>query len=778
MKIAIIGAGNVGGGLAAAATKAGHTVVVSAADVASAQKTAANTGATAATSNTEAVQAADVVVLAVPGSGVADVVTELGQALTGKVVINAANALTADYSDLFTTGISLAETVQQQAPGARVVSALGTIFAGRYANPVEDGQPLDALFAGDDADATATVAQLVQSLGFRPVDAGSLRIRPLAGGDGLPQHQPERRQRLGLAERVPPRRPAERRLMAGTVNPVRLNHAVLFVADLARAETFYTGVIGIRGRRPGAPRERRVPAPAPLGQPPRPRPVRRRRGRPAQAAAAGSGCTTWPGRSTRSTSWPRPGTSWRTRTRSPASPATARPRASTAPTPTATSSRSCGCCRGRRGASSRTAAPVDRLDLQAELARWTGVRTAARVHRAAAAARRAHDRVPLAGRGDRRRPTTRRRRWWCCCTAAAPTSGEIIAPRRPPPGGSGVRGGARAHRRGRRLRLVRQPRHRPPRRRVAAQPRWTGSAPGSTRSPPPAGPVVLVGFSGGAAFAGGLLLDDPARYAGAAVLYGTLPFDAGVPTTPARLAGVPVVVAQGEQDTVIPRELLDRTWSYLLGESGAPTVALRHPGGHGITADALGTVAGWLQERLGFLARRGTPEPGPTTWSGLPGGQLHARAGVRPAVTPGIPQEQRSDNAPLALQEQMFARIAALPGVTTRQSAISVPGARGFMLTAPRGPQDAFLVPSAGEFAHVHPGHDGSLHLALPMTLAADLVAKGWGVAHPFAGVRLTPGFVMLFGPRDDAELETVLGVVRTSHAWASGLVPADAGAL
>ena len=50
----------------------------------------------------------------------------------------------------------------------------------------------------------------------------------------------------------------------------------------------------------------------------------------------------------------------------------------------------------------------------------------------------------------------------------------------------------------------------------------------------PAGrPVLLVGFSGGAAFAGGLVLDDPARYAGAAILYGTLPFDAGLPPTPA-----------------------------------------------------------------------------------------------------------------------------------------------------------------------------------------------------------------------------------------------------
>jgi len=92
------------------------------------------------------------------------------------------------------------------------------------------------------------------------------------------------------------------------------------------------------------------------------------------------------------------------------------------------------------------------------------------------------------------------------------------------------------------------------------------------------------------------------------------------------------------------------------------------------------------------------------------------------------------------------------------------------MLDPPRlGPDEAFIVPAVGEFAHVHPGHDGSLHLALPMTLAADVFAQGWGVAHPLAGVRLTPGMVLLFGPRDAAELETVVGVVATSHAWAAG---------
>ncbi|XVU29231.1 alpha/beta hydrolase [Actinoplanes sp. CA-054009] len=109
--------------------------------------------------------------------------------------------------------------------------------------------------------------------------------------------------------------------------------------------------------------------------------------------------------------------------------------------------------------------------------------------------------------------------------------------------------------------------------------------------------VFLAGFSGGAAFAGGLLLDDPARFAGAAILYGTLPFDAGVPVTPQRLSGVPVFAAQGDHDTVIPRELQDRTWSYLTTESGAVAEARRDPVGHGIAPEALKSLHAWLEDQ-------------------------------------------------------------------------------------------------------------------------------------------------------------------------------------
>jgi phospholipase/carboxylesterase len=115
----------------------------------------------------------------------------------------------------------------------------------------------------------------------------------------------------------------------------------------------------------------------------------------------------------------------------------------------------------------------------------------------------------------------------------------------------------------------------------------------------PAGrPVILIGFSGGAAFAGALLLADPQRFAGTAILYGTLPFDAGIPVTPSQLAGIPVFLAHGETDRVIPRELLDRTWAYLLDESEARIHARQDPGGHNLTPETLAELNGWVTQQL------------------------------------------------------------------------------------------------------------------------------------------------------------------------------------
>ena len=92
------------------------------------------------------------------------------------------------------------------------------------------------------------------------------------------------------------------------------------------------------------------------------------------------------------------------------------------------------------------------------------------------------------------------------------------------------------------------------------------------------------------------LQGQPERFAGAAILFGTLPFDAGLPVTPGRLSGLPVFVAQGDADTVIPVELQRHTWSYLHEESGADLTAVRHSGGHSLDPGTLGALNTWIQQ--------------------------------------------------------------------------------------------------------------------------------------------------------------------------------------
>ena len=117
-------------------------------------------------------------------------------------------------------------------------------------------------------------------------------------------------------------------------------------------------------------------------------------------------------------------------------------------------------------------------------------------------------------------------------------------------------------------------------------------------------PVILVGFSGGATFAGGVVLADPGRFAGLASLYATLPFEAGVPTTPGRLDHVPVLLLQGTDDTVIPVELQTRTWDYIHNESGATVLAHRAAGGHSLTSDGLEILRDWIDDLIRRWAQR------------------------------------------------------------------------------------------------------------------------------------------------------------------------------
>jgi predicted dinucleotide-binding enzyme len=177
MNVAIIGAGNVGKALTGSAIKAGHSVTVSSKDGESARALAEATGARAAASDRQAVEAADVVVLAIPYAAVDEVLSETGAALAGKILVDATNPVKVDYSGLATNGTSGAEGIHGKAPGARVVKAFNTAFAARQTDPrVAGGLRVDGYVAGDDEDAKAAVLELVDSIGFNPVNAGDLTM--------------------------------------------------------------------------------------------------------------------------------------------------------------------------------------------------------------------------------------------------------------------------------------------------------------------------------------------------------------------------------------------------------------------------------------------------------------------------------------------------------------------------------------------------------------------------------------------------------------------------
>ncbi len=149
--------------------------------------------------------------------------------------------------------------------------------------------------------------------------------------------------------------------------------------------------------------------------------------------------------------------------------------------------------------------------------------------------------------------------------------------------------------------------------------------------------------------------------------------------------------------------------------------------------------------------------------------ELEPRVGPKPETTtpkraePPTPHSQISQNAPREWQEALFERIRALPGVSVGKSLVSVPGARAFHLddALARGPEDAFQ--RGREFAHIHPTHDGSLHVALPDNVYNEVLARGWGEPHPISGT------MMVFGSRNAEELEIVFGIVRASYDYARG---------
>lgn len=173
--VTVIGSGNVGSAVAALAAKGGASVQVVGLDREQATALADQVGGTAAGVGEPVT--GDVVVLAVPYGALAELAATYGDQLTGKVVVDVSNPVDMTTFDglVVDPASSAAAELAALLPGARVLKAFNTTFAGALAAGEVGGVPATVLVAGDDEAAKQTLIDVVRAGGVAAVDAGSLK---------------------------------------------------------------------------------------------------------------------------------------------------------------------------------------------------------------------------------------------------------------------------------------------------------------------------------------------------------------------------------------------------------------------------------------------------------------------------------------------------------------------------------------------------------------------------------------------------------------------------
>jgi len=123
----------------------------------------------------EAAKWGELIILAVPYEAIPEVAKHIGSAADGKTIVDVTNAIneTWDLAIGFTT--SAAEELQKILPSSHVVKAFNMVFSQNQSTGKIGGEKLTAFIAGDDRGSKRTVMQLVEEIGFDPVDCGALK---------------------------------------------------------------------------------------------------------------------------------------------------------------------------------------------------------------------------------------------------------------------------------------------------------------------------------------------------------------------------------------------------------------------------------------------------------------------------------------------------------------------------------------------------------------------------------------------------------------------------
>ena len=148
--------------------------------------------------------------------------------------------------------------------------------------------------------------------------------------------------------------------------------------------------------------------------------------------------------------------------------------------------------------------------------------------------------------------------------------------------------------------------------------------------------------------------------------------------------------------------------------------------------------------------------------------ELSVRTTPIPQTTNRVPHVQIGVKPVPELSEALLKHVEGFPGVKLGPTRVSLPGAVGFQLEPGMTLARPEVVVGGREFAHLHP--DGSLHASLDPEVAEAAVQAGWAVAHPWANEREGwEGFVMIYTPLTEFELDVVQRLVEGSYTYVTG---------
>jgi predicted dinucleotide-binding enzyme len=193
MTTAIIGTGGIGSVIARHLASGGEALRLAGADKDSAQKLATEIGpaAVVAADNRDALQGADVVVLALRFTVLKDVIDEIAGVLADRLVVVPSNPFHADEQGNVTRvlpdGQSSGEVISGWlSAGARLAMAFGTMSAGLFdSSSNRSPDPAVLFYATDDDRAGEDVERLIRTAGFEAVKVGAITqsTRLEVGGD-------------------------------------------------------------------------------------------------------------------------------------------------------------------------------------------------------------------------------------------------------------------------------------------------------------------------------------------------------------------------------------------------------------------------------------------------------------------------------------------------------------------------------------------------------------------------------------------------------------------